>query len=289
MRTRKVLGGVLLAVLIKFASDIASSLVASGFFLLNVPECVCIAVMGILYLAFTVLFVKLIYGRCFRLSMEELGMPGLSLERTYLIIAVLLPAAVCGAFLFLIKGTFVSSGMDNAGRLTAAVTGIVYNGIAAAFAEEILFRGVILGLLRKQWNTAAAVIVPSVLFGLVHIMEMQEFSVSDCVQVTAAGTLAGIMFSVIAVRSGSVWNSGIVHAAWNMIIAGGFLVIGMQPADSALMTYVVDTTQPLLTGGVFGAEASVIAMAGYVIVAVVVCRCGKSCHPEELKAEGSAA
>lgn len=39
--------------------------------------------------------------------------------------------------------------------------------------------------------------------------------------VALAGTLSGIMFSLIAVKSGSVWNSGIVHAIWNIIIVGG--------------------------------------------------------------------
>ena len=39
--------------------------------------------------------------------------------------------------------------------------------------------------------------------------------------VALAGTLSGIMFSLIAVKTGSVWNSGIVHAIWNIIIVGG--------------------------------------------------------------------
>lgn len=32
---------------------------------------------------------------------------------------------------------------------------------------------------------------------------------------------AGIMFSMIAIESDSVWNSGIVHAIWNIIMIGG--------------------------------------------------------------------
>ena len=47
------------------------------------------------------------------------------------------------------------------------------------------------------------------------------------------------MFSMIAIESGSVWNSGIVHAIWNVVIIGGE----------------------------FGIESSVISLFGYIIVA----------------------
>lgn len=44
-----------------------------------------------------------------------------------------------------------------------------------------------------------------------------------------AGTMVGIMFSMIAIESGSVWNSGIVHSLWNIIIIGGGLSISETP------------------------------------------------------------
>ena len=40
--------------------------------------------------------------------------------------------------------------------------------------------------------------------------------------------MVGVMFSMIAIESGSVWNSGIVHAIWNVVI------IGMGPARENL-------------------------------------------------------
>ena len=89
--------------------------------------------------------------------------------------------------------------------------GIAFTGIAAGFVEEMVFRGVILNLLKEKWNIKVAVLIPSVLFGLVHIIGM-DFSIISSLLVLIAGTMVGIMFSMVAIESGSVWNSGIVHS-----------------------------------------------------------------------------
>lgn len=83
---------------------------------------------------------------------------------------------------------------------------------------------------------------------------------------TLAGTMAGIMFSMIAIESGSVWNSGIVHAIWNMVMIGGGLAIGQKADQFSVMTYVLDAKSFAVTGGEFGIEASVISLMGYIIV-----------------------
>ena len=70
----------------------------------------------------------------------------------------------------------------------------------------MVFRGVILNALKKRWNIKVAVIVPSMLFGIVHVLG-QDFSIGSCLLVIIAGTMVGVMFSMIAIESGSVWNS----------------------------------------------------------------------------------
>ena len=84
--------------------------------------------------------------------------------------------------------------------------GVAFTGIAAGFVEEMVFRGVILNALKKRWNIKVAVIVPSMLFGIVHVLG-QDFSIGSCLLVIIAGTMVGVMFSMIAIESGSIWNS----------------------------------------------------------------------------------
>ena len=65
----------------------------------------------------------------------------------------------------------------------------------------------------------------------------------------------------------SVWNSGIVHAIWNIVIIGGGLAIGEKMDPYSVMTYVLDSKVFAITGGEFGIESSVISLIGYIIVA----------------------
>lgn len=270
MKTLKALGGALLAIVIMIASSILASLISSGLLLLNIPEWICIAFMGILYAVIALIAVKLIYGRAFKYSLSEFGMKKPSVKLIYILPAVLLPAAVCGAFFLFAKGEFVPSSMEGSIRNPVLAEGIFYNSIGAAIVEEVLFRGMMLNVLKKRWNTVAGVIVPSVLFAAIHITEMQEFNLPDCVQLLAAGTFVGIMFSVIALKSGSVWNSVIVHSIWNLVMTGGILYIGSEASETALVNYVLDSKSFALTGGAFGIESSAVAIAAYVVVVLAV-------------------
>jgi len=273
MNTLKTLGGAVLAIVIKLASDIAASLLASGLVLLNAPEWICMAAYSLIYIAAALLLVKLVFGKMFKFRLEELGLSKFSLKPVYVVLAFLLPAAVCGIYLLFVKGSYVPSEMDAGKKASALVFGVFYTAIAAAVVEEALFRGVLMNLLKKRWNTAVGVLVPSVLFGAVHIMEMENPNVLDCVQVVAAGALAGILFSLIAIKTGSVWNSMIVHSIWNLVIAGNILSIGAEPSESALVTYVLDSKSYAVTGGAFGIEASVIAVIAYVLALLPVLLC----------------
>ncbi len=44
------------------------------------------------------------------------------------------------------------------------------------------------------------------------------------------------MFSMVAIESGSVWNSGIVHSLWNILIIGGGLSISEKADEYSVMT-----------------------------------------------------
>jgi len=197
-----------------------------------------------------------------------LGMPKLHIQPRWAITAVLLPLAVTGCYLLLFRGTFVRADMRGGEVFSTLSAGIAFTSIAAGFVEEMVFRGVILNLFTQRWNKVVAVIVPSLLFGIVHILGA-DFTLGSCLLVILAGTMVGVMFSLIALQSGSVWNSGIVHAVWNIVIIGGGLSIGEAADAHAVVSYVLESDSFAVTGGQFGIEASVISLAGYCIVAAI--------------------
>lgn len=225
MRTYKTLGGALAAILSLILTQLIAQGVADLLAMIKLPAGVCNIIAGILYAGLAYAALRLLCEKMLHEHPAALGMPKLHIQPRWAITAVLLPLAVTGCYLLLFRGTFVRADMRGGEMFSTLGAGIAFTGIAAGFVEEMVFRGVILNLFAQRWNKIVAVIVPSLLFGIVHILGT-EFTFGSCLLVILTGTMVGVMFSLIALQSGSVWNSGIVHAVWNIVIIGGGLSIG---------------------------------------------------------------
>lgn len=268
INTRKAIGGSFLAIVILAIAQIFAQLVASLFVLIKVSTGICNILAGIIYVVLAYVLLKLFAEKIYKIKMENLGMSKFSIQTKWIIAAILLPVIVKAIYIFLFSGEYIFSGMNNNEIFSTLSEGIVFTGIAAGFVEEMVFRGLILNLLKSRWNTLVAVLVPSVLFGFVHILGM-NFSIGSCLLVLLAGTVVGIMFSMIAIESGSVWNSGIVHAIWNIVIIGGGLSINQTADEYSVMTYVLKSKSFAFTGGEFGIESSVVSLLGYIVVTLI--------------------
>ena len=268
INTRKAIGGSFLAIVILVIAQIFAQLVASLFVLIKVSTGICNILAGIIYVVLAYVLLKLFAEKIYKIKMENLGMSKFSIQTKWIIAAILLPVIVKAIYIFLFSGEYIFSGMNNNEIFSTLSAGIVFTGIAAGFVEEMVFRGRILNLLKSRWNTLVAVLVPSVLFGFVHILGM-NFSIGSCLLVLLAGTMVGIMFSMIAIESGSVWNSGIVHAIWNIVIIGGGLSINQTADEYSVVTYVLKSKSFAFTGGEFGIESSVVSLLGYIVVTLI--------------------
>jgi membrane protease YdiL (CAAX protease family) len=104
--------------------------------------------------------------------------------------------------------------------------------LETALAEEVVFRGALLGLALRQRSTVAAVATSSVLFGLWHVLPTwtghdgsaigsamgphRSARVGAVAAAVAATTAAGATFATLRLRSGSVVAPVLAHAALNM-------------------------------------------------------------------------
>lgn len=268
MSRKKAVICLVMAIVILLVSQILSSIPALLLQMAGIPSIIGIVLNGILYISLTLVFVKLFFGKVMHLDVSELGISRFSIKPKWLLTGFLLPMAVMSVYLFLLPGEYVSSGMSRGEIVETLGIGIFCTGFGAGFVEEIVFRGVIFGSLRKAINTKAGVILPSVLFGIVHILGM-DFSIGSCLLVILAGTAAGIMFSVITIESRSVWSNALVHSLWNIIVIGGAVTVALQPSKSSVMTYIPVNKSFLVTGGDFGIESSAISLVAYIVVIVV--------------------
>ena len=128
--------------------------------------------------------------------------------------------------------------------------------LVIAVGEEIIFRGIIFRMIAERWNVAAALIVSSLLFGVMHIFNPDASIWSSIAIAIEAGLLLGAAYSF----SGNLWLPIGIHWTWNFMEGNifGFDVSG-SPESYRLLTPSISGPD-ILTGGGFGPEASIIAL-----------------------------
>jgi len=125
----------------------------------------------------------------------------------YLILTTLVSAAASVVLPFIDYAQKQYTGFSQLASQPEYLLAFVSLVIIAPFAEEILFRGYLFGKLRKHMSLWAAILVTSLLFGLVHF----QWNVS--VDVFALS----IVLCLLRVVSGSLWPSILLHMLKNGI------------------------------------------------------------------------
>ena len=184
-------------------------------------------------------------------------------------VACVLPLAVVVCYCFLGK---LERNDATTQEIVVAIVASMFMAIKAGVTEEILFRGYIMKLLESRFGRIFAVLVPSFIFGLVHIPSMETFTVIGLLLLIISGTLVGVMFSLLALKGDSIANSAIVHAAWNFVMITEVLHITTTQGayGTPIFTILLSTDNPLITGSDFGIEASIISIIAYAIVCAVL-------------------
>ncbi len=131
----------------------------------------------------------------------------------------------------------------------------------AGFGEELLLRGLGFQALRRGLGDTAAVVLSSVLFGALHLMNPHASLMAALLI-----TLVGLWFGAVMVRSGSVWMPMGLHIAWNFFegFVFGQPVSGNAPGTSLFEAGTLRDSA-FWSGGAFGPEA-----AGWTAVVLVV-------------------
>lgn len=189
------------------------------------------------------------------------------------VVGVFLPTCIwsCYWFFNLIIPFGHSQPLSTGNEITILVKWAAIS-LAAGITEELLFRGHLFALLRNRCSPVGAMVISSLLFGLVHISMLPKFSVGDILAVTAGGFLAGMMFSMIYLRSAAIGYAVLVHALWDVFFIGKIISIAntQADADSSILAFRLTTGKLWLSGGSFGIEAGIFSLVLYVIVILVL-------------------
>ena len=143
-----------------------------------------------------------------------------------------------------------------------ALAGWFFQGMS----EETICRGFFLVSLSRKNNLAAAVIINSVAFSLLHLSN-SGIGILPLINIA----LFGICASVFFVKTGNIWLVSAMHSAWNAVQGNlfGIAVSGTEVADTTILNAALDPAKSLINGGEFGVEGGLAATA-VLIIAIVI-------------------
>ncbi|MBN2010284.1 CPBP family intramembrane metalloprotease [candidate division KSB1 bacterium] len=137
------------------------------------------------------------------------------------------------------------------------------SGLLAGYFEELLFRVIIFQKIEKLLGTWLALAIIAILFGLMHAGNKNASLLSTIALILEAGILltASYMFTR------RLWLAMGLHAAWNFTQNG---IFGVTVSGSkANGIFVSELSGPnFISGGTFGAEASIFAVIICLVVGV---------------------
>jgi hypothetical protein len=134
----------------------------------------------------------------------------------------------------------------------------------AAANEEIVFRGYPMQVLMRGIGPWPAMILMSVLFGVIH---------ANNPNATLLGTintiLAGMMLSLAYFKTRSLWLPYAIHFGWN---AGLGMVLGfpLSGIDIGSLWTSHTTNADLIVGGSYGPEGGLVATSIFSVTALTI-------------------
>lgn len=215
--------------------------------LLHVPPVPGALLVSLVALAVYVVWVRLVERR----DPDELAPRAMLSEGAGgVLLGVALFSAVIGVLT--LAGAFTLTG---SGAWTTAAAGLVL-AIATAVTEEILFRGWLFRTVRDVGGTWVGVAVSALVFGLLHAFNPGATPFSTL----AIALEAGVLLALAYAATNRLWLPIGIHAGWNFAEGSiyGSSISGHAPQPSLL--HGVLHGPVILTGGVFGPEASVVAV-----------------------------
>lgn len=124
-----------------------------------------------------------------------------------------------------------------------------------AVSEEIFFRGILFRMINRRWNIWAALVISALIFGGLHILNDNATLWSSIAIAIEAGSLLGAAYAY----SKNIWLPIGIHWIWNYT-QGNILGFPVSGEDNVTSIITPEISGPQwLTGGTFGAEASVIS------------------------------
>jgi uncharacterized protein len=128
-------------------------------------------------------------------------------------------------------------------------------GIISGVLEELLVRGVLFRIMEESLGTWIALVISALIFGAGHLSNPNATLWAGL----AIAIEAGIMLAAAYVYTRRLWLPIGIHFAWNFV-QGGIFGVAVSGNEAKGLLQSTLSGPALLSGGQFGAEASIFAV-----------------------------
>jgi membrane protease YdiL (CAAX protease family) len=164
-----------------------------------------------------------------------------------------------GALLFVLtigilwlSGVYQVVGVNAWGAVIPALAVSISSGVV----EEILFRGILFRIAEESLGSWLALILSGLIFGALHLLNANSNLLAGAAIALEAGLLLGAAYMLTR----RLWFAMGIHFAWNFA-QGGIFGVNVSGNDFTGLLESKLSGPEWLSGGAFGAEASVVAVA----------------------------
>lgn len=127
--------------------------------------------------------------------------------------------------------------------------------ILAGVLEEVVIRGVVFRILEQWLGSWFALAISAVIFGALHLLNPG----ATLLNAAAISIEAGVLLAAAFMLTRRLWLCIGIHIAWNYTQGGIFSVVVSGGKSTGLLQSRM-VGPDWLTGGTFGAEASIVAL-----------------------------
>jgi membrane protease YdiL (CAAX protease family) len=146
--------------------------------------------------------------------------------------------------------------------------------VIQSMSEEVLSRGYLFNALRRKTGITVATLVSSAAFMLPHLPSMLDGETVFVVLGVVNLLLVSTAFTLLYVLRSNIYIVGGLHCIWNFILSGvmGLTLSGGSGSENAVLNFRVNG-ENLLTGGIYGLEASLVTTAILSVAVIILVKC----------------
>ncbi|MBL7809499.1 MAG: CPBP family intramembrane metalloprotease [Saprospiraceae bacterium] len=152
-----------------------------------------------------------------RHSLRVLG-PAPTLPMAGLAVVLFILTALCGASAYWLKMAIAQESYVLNAQLNLSQAGLkIWEVLRGVLTEELLLRGALLYLLMTKWGNRRAIILTSVLFGVLHWLNGGVWgNLVQMVIVFLYTFLMGLVLAYSFVQTRTIWMPIAIHFGWNL-------------------------------------------------------------------------